>query len=150
MSPTDALTVETIVELTQDIWASLLADDHGIEHVPTGETGDMTATVAIAGAWNGTAALHCSSRAGRHAASAMFDLADDELGDDEIRDAVGELINVMGGNIKGLLPGPTQLSLPTVHSEEGFTMPGHLALAYEVTFSWLDEPVVFSLWTEED
>ena len=31
-----------------------------------------------------------------------------------MRDAVGELANMVGGNIKALMPGSCQLSLPTV------------------------------------
>jgi chemotaxis protein CheX len=33
---------------------------------------------------------------------------------DEVRDALGELTNVIGGNVKALFPGPSRISLPTV------------------------------------
>ena len=32
----------------------------------------------------------------------------------EINDAIGEVANMIGGNVKALMPAPSQLSLPTV------------------------------------
>jgi chemotaxis protein CheX len=40
--------------------------------------------------------------------------ADEAPSGEEIRDALGELTNVIGGNVKALFPGPSALSLPTV------------------------------------
>ncbi len=142
---TSSLTAETIVEMTQGIWTTLLADEG---HLLAGgeDGGEMSATVSMSGAWNGTACLTCSESAARRAAGLMFDLPDEELGGNEISDAMGELINVVGGNIKGILPGPTELSLPTLH-DGPFEVPGHLELGYKVLFTWLDEPVVVTVWT---
>ena len=146
---TSTLTTETIVEMTQEIWTALLADDGNLH--PGGRGGgELSATVSISGAWNGTACLTCSETAARHAAGVMFGMTDDEISRDEVFDAIGELINVVGGNIKGILPGPTELSLPSVHADEPFEVPGHLQLGYNVTFTWLDEPVVVTVWTEDD
>ncbi len=145
---TSALTSETLVEMTQEIWTVLLSDEGDL--LPGGvDGGEMSATISLSGAWNGTACLTCSRSAARRAASLMFELPDDELSGDEIADALGELINVVGGNIKGILPGPTDLSLPTLH-EGPFQVPGHLELAYKVLFTWLDEPVVVTVWTDAD
>ncbi len=63
-------------------------------------------------------------------------------------EAVGELINVVGGNIKGLVPGPSMLSLPSVSEEGQRALPQHLELAQEVRFSWMAEPVVVTVWTD--
>jgi chemotaxis protein CheX len=49
----------------------------------------------------------------------MFDLEPEAVTLDETRDALGELTNMMGGNLKALLPGPSRLSLPTVVEESG-------------------------------
>lgn len=142
---TPKVTVDAIAVVTRDIFATVLADGGDLLSGDRG-SGEIVSTVEITGAWNGTVCLSCSVVAGRHAASAMFDMEDSELSPAEISDAVGELVNMVGGNIKSLLPGPTQLSLPTVHSEGPFELPGHLELANEVMFSWTAEPVVVTLW----
>ena len=143
---TGALTSETLVEITREIWTALLADEGHL--LPGGVGGgEISAAVSLTGACNGTACLTCSRGAARRAASLMFELPDEELTGDEIDDAMGELINVVGGNIKGVLPGPTSLSLPSVQ-EGPFHAPGHLDLGYKVLFTWLDEPVAVTVWTD--
>ena len=44
----------------------------------------------------------------------MFDIEPAEATNDEIRDALGELTSITGGNLKSLMPGPSQLSIPAV------------------------------------
>ena len=38
------------------------------------------------------------------------------LEDEDVADALGELANVVGGNVKAVLPGPSVLGLPEVGS----------------------------------
>ena len=44
----------------------------------------------------------------------LFDRAEREVSLDDVRDALGEITNMIGGNVKALLPTPSRLSLPTV------------------------------------
>ena len=144
------LTTELVSQVTQEIWSAMLAADSESPLLP-GDLGsnEVVAQIHISGEWNGTVCLHCSSLAARHATSAMFGLPDEELTAADVQDAVGELVNVVGGNIKGLVDGPSELSLPVVTIEGPATqLLGHLELAQEVRFSWMAEPVVVSVWTE--
>jgi chemotaxis protein CheX len=144
------LNTETVAQLTQEIWAALLAADGLPELVPGELPGkEVLAMAEISGEWNGTVCLSCSKTAARHATRTMFGLEDEELTQADITDAVGELVNVVGGNIKSLVPGPSVLSLPRVsEGDEGQSLLlGHLELAQEVRFSWMAEPVVVSVWT---
>jgi chemotaxis protein CheX len=142
------LTTETIADLTQEVWNALLAEDRG-PLVPDEVMGeDVVAMATITGEWNGTVCVSCSRVAARHATSAMFGMEDAELTADEINDAVGELVNVVGGNIKSLVPGPSVLGLPTVVEGTPVRLPTHLQLTHEVRFSWMAEPVVVSVWTD--
>lgn len=72
----------------------------------------LTACVHIVGAWEGAVAIRCSLRLAHQAARVMFSC--EEPQPDEVRDALGELVNMTGGNLKALLPGPCSLSLPVV------------------------------------
>ena len=52
----------------------------------------------------------------------MFGLGAGAAPDAEaVRDALGELTNILGGNLKALLPGPCHLGLPTVGSGQDFS-----------------------------
>ena len=49
----------------------------------------------------------------REIAGRMFSIAPEEVKEDDIRDALSELANIIAGNVKALLPAPSHLSLPT-------------------------------------
>ncbi len=74
----------------------------------------MTGIVQISGGFSGAIHLICGRSVIRAAAAQMFSVEEKELVDDDLRDALGELTNMVGGNVKTLLPGSESLSLPTV------------------------------------
>lgn len=49
----------------------------------------------------------------------MFAADPGTLQEDEISDAVGEIVNMIGGNVKGMHEGDSLLSLPCVSEQEG-------------------------------
>lgn len=70
--------------------------------------------VGIAGNWDGAVIVDCSPAVAAELASIMFGLAPGEVQRDHIEDTLGELANMIGGNLKALLAPPCTLSLPTV------------------------------------
>ena len=46
--------------------------------------------------------------------AAMFGISGDEVSGADVEDALGELTNMMAGNIKALMPGQNHLGLPVV------------------------------------
>jgi chemotaxis protein CheX len=109
-------TDEQIVGITQDVWSSFTGKVIGSapEEVAL-DAGDVNVgRAAVTGDWQGCVLLACPTQLARTAASAMFDLPAERLTDDEVADALGELTNMIGGNIKSLLPQPGRLSMPAV------------------------------------
>jgi chemotaxis protein CheX len=103
-----------IEEITRTLWATLFdlpLVRVSAASIPPGET--VTACVQIVGAWRGAVVLRCSLPLARVLSEQMFQ-ADEPLTLAELRDAIGELANVIGGNVKALFPGPSQISLPAV------------------------------------
>jgi chemotaxis protein CheX len=74
----------------------------------------LTGCVHIDGAWNGAALVECELPLARRMTAVLFDRAEGDVSLDDVRDALGELTNMVGGNVKALLPAPSRLSLPTV------------------------------------
>ncbi|HWP05261.1 MAG TPA: chemotaxis protein CheX [Polyangiaceae bacterium] len=70
--------------------------------------------VTISGGWRGSVILGCTPSLARNAAAAMFGKTPAETEPDEIKDAFGELTNMVGGNFKTLLEGDCRLSVPNV------------------------------------
>jgi chemotaxis protein CheX len=73
-----------------------------------------TAVIHIGGGFDGGVRLRCSRNLVRRAAAVMFDRSVERLSRDDERDVIGELANVVAGNIKALLPGRNSLSLPII------------------------------------
>ena len=48
----------------------------------------------------------------------MFGIEIDETTPDQVNDALGELVNIVSGNIKSFLPEPSHLSLPSGTAKE--------------------------------
>ncbi len=119
------LTQVDLHQIAADIWAAIL----GLELKPnpavdTHEPGEriVTGNVQITGDWSGAVTVQCSERLARHAAALMFGMDDAEVAEDEVTDTMGELANMTGGNVKSLLTGSCQLSLPSVTSGIDYTL----------------------------
>ena len=103
-----------IESITRTIWATLF--DLSLELGHEGATGaepSVTSCVQIDGAWHGALVMMCPMPLARTLTAQMFQ-AESTPDLDEVRDALGELANMLGGNVKALLPAPSQISLPAV------------------------------------
>jgi chemotaxis protein CheX len=143
-----AVTADQVVEIARDVWSSFLGME--LEPVPddlapTGAT--VTGCVHVSGEWNGSVFLQCSAEHATAAAEAMFMAEPGSLGEDEVGDALGELTNMVGGNVKSLLPEPSRLSIPSVARGESYTVrvPG-ASLVDAVTLLGPAGPVSISVW----
>lgn len=108
---------DDIRSITENVWTTMLGLE--VEDAAgwpgAGETPDvLTGFVRITGAWGGAVVLHCPTPLARRIAATIFDVEPDKVSAVQVVDALGELVNMTGGNIKGLLPQPSKLSLPTV------------------------------------
>jgi len=122
------ITTDTLHEVVDSVWVSMLGLDmapSGSEYNPNGDK-QLTGCVTITGTWQGAVMIELPEPLARVAAATMFGLTDDELGDEEVLDSLGELANMIGGNIKGLIEGDCKLSLPTVAEGGNFkvSLPG--------------------------
>jgi chemotaxis protein CheX len=70
--------------------------------------------IGISGSWDGAVILDCAPDVAVELATLMFDLPLTAIDRTHIEDTLGELANMVGGNLKCLLPPPCSLSLPTV------------------------------------
>ncbi len=141
--------IETeIAEYTESIWSSTLelnvvpSDE---EFIPEGKENTLAACVQITGSWEGTVAVVCPMKLAKKVSAIMFGIDESSAGKEEIQDAIGELANMTGGNIKSLLPEPCYLSLPAVAvTNTGFHVPGS-ELVTQINFKCDDSLFTVSL-----
>jgi CheY-specific phosphatase CheX len=129
---------EEIYQITATIWETAIG--LRIEPGSSGSIGNRprstAACIQITGAWNGAILLDCPAEVGRLAASIMFSSDPANVTIADLQDAVAELVNMIGGNFKALLPETCFLSLPAVVEGGDYSarVPGSTLLG-RVTFT---------------
>jgi len=135
MPVTDA----AFLRIIEDTWNSTLGfqvDGPALADLPL--VGTFTVCVKITGAWDGEVRLHCPKPLAQLIAVAFFQVEIEKVGSDEILDALSELIHIVGGNVKAMLPQPVTLSLPSLldpadwaHTTPQWQMVSRLTLSSE-------------------
>ncbi|MDQ2650676.1 MAG: chemotaxis protein CheX [Actinomycetota bacterium] len=117
---------DDLAGLGDAIWTSILGTPAlpSCDPAPTGLR-SVTACVHISGSWDGTVSVSLPWGLAEEVAATMFGLPAAELTTAEVLDAVGELANIAGGNVKGMVDGASDLSLPVVSEGTGnVSVPG--------------------------
>jgi CheY-specific phosphatase CheX len=145
---------EDILAITESIWSAMvgLSVDRVDPDVVRQRAGTTFAgCVHVTGAWKGAIALHCSESLARRVAAAIFDVDAAVATISQTQDAVGELVNMTGGNLKALLPEPSQLSLPTVAQGRDFTarVPGS-RMTGQMAFECQGEPLLVTVLERDE
>lgn len=140
-------------QITEDTWKIVLGEELQLlpGHLAPNEIPDPIATCAnITGDWDLAVVLYCSAKVAHHAATAMFGAAEANTTIDDIHDAMCELINIIAGNLKGILSGSTHLALPNLVKGSDFKLmfPRHVLLS-EAHFGYRDEPLLVMLLGED-
>jgi chemotaxis protein CheX len=110
-----------IREATLNVFSTMLGlefevGEAFIEEDPPGPSEGVLALIGLAGTWAGSGTFSCSAEMARRLSSALL-MADYESVNDDVLDAIGEVTNMVLGNVKTALEdklGPMGLSIPTV------------------------------------
>ncbi len=92
----------------EQVWGSMLFT--AIEPWPEGTVPELgsgvQAQIELRGDWNGRIVLTCDTEVATQIAGAMLGApAEEIIPDEDVNDAVGEVLNVVGGSVKGALGG---------------------------------------------
>lgn len=74
----------------------------------------VTAAVYFAGTWRGAVLLECTRPQALEFTHRLMSIDPPKSIDDDVRDALGELANILAGNLKSVLPSGIGLSMPSV------------------------------------
>jgi chemotaxis protein CheX len=82
----------------------------------------VTAAVYFAGSWRGAVLLECTRCQALTFAQLLMSIGPPATVDDDVRDALGELANMLAGNLKSVLPPGVVLSMPSVIEGSDYTL----------------------------
>lgn len=142
----ELLAPEDILGIAGDLWASYLGDEP-TPSVPGLVTPETSASVSIVGEWNGLVVITTSVLGARLVASVLLETPEDEVTGEDVTDAFGELVNIVGGNVKSALPGPSSLSLPLVSQGEVSIGARGVQIVAEAALEWYSELFEITVWS---
>lgn len=141
---------EDLELLIGEVWSSHVDDRDGLEPAPphpwSAEPGPSatpcwSGAVSVTGLWQALIAVDLAELSAHALARGMLGLDEgEEPNRADLNDAVGELANIVGGNVKSLMPGHHDLSLPLVANTllEGAA---ELVPQLVLDLAWRGEPV---------
>ena len=140
-----SVTSSDLQTIATDVWTSFLATGSSpVVGEPEPPTGDdlVVGSILIHGAWRGRVTLELAGATAETVATVMFDGA---VNPDDVVDAVGELVIMIGGNVKSLMPAPCTLGLPVVGRDRRAGEPDEVELC-RADLSWDGAAVRVRVW----
>ena len=141
---TELIDEATVQGIAEEAWSALVGDEEFLVPLPGGLPEDaISSWVEIVGPWNGAVVLTTGrSTAEELSRCLLAEHAPPVLEDEDVEDALGELANVVGGNVKAVLPGPSVLGLPEVGTAPE---PGHPADICRVDVLWRGQSLTITV-----
>jgi chemotaxis protein CheX len=124
-SITELLDEATVQSIAEEAWSALVGEEEVLLPLAGGPADDaISSWVEIVGPWTGTVVITTGRGTAEELSRCLLkEHAPPVLDAEDIEDGLGELANVVGGNVKAVLPGPSVLSLPEVGDAPGATDP---------------------------
>ena len=116
--PTDSsveILPSELAQIVESVFGTMMSLEVGESGTPWFPSGDrLTSVVHLAGDWNGAVLLECSRGQACRFAGRFLSMDPPDGVDDVVRDVLGELANMIGGNLKCVLTRGIRLSMPSV------------------------------------
>jgi len=106
---------DLVTDTVQSIFATMIGIDVSVVDAQLPHKGDrLTSSVSLEGEWNGVISFECSRTHACQIAGHFLAVDPPNEVNDDVRDVLGELANMIGGNIKSAISSDVRLSLPSV------------------------------------
>ena len=141
---TELIDEPTVQSIAEDAWIALVGEDEYLLPVPVELPADVISSwVDVVGPWTGSVVLTTGRQTAAELTRALLgDTAPELLEHEDVADAFGEIANVVGGNVKAALPGPSGLSLPDVGDAPAVRNPEDVC---RIDVLWRGEPLAISV-----
>jgi CheY-specific phosphatase CheX len=142
----DTAVAEQVLTIADELFTAMITGEPGSVRVHGGpvELGDpVHAWVDVSGGFAARAMLSTEATTASDLARLLLGMTPDEtVSWEDLVDAFGEMANVVGGNVKSMLPEQGVLSLPQVSHD----FPGGTGDLHRVDLDWAGKALVISIW----
>jgi chemotaxis protein CheX len=119
----EAVSLNVVIKIVESIFLTMMDVEVSVSESASVPAGDrITAAVYLEGDWNGAVSIECSHPQACSFAGSFLGMDAPEIVDDDVRDALGELANMIGGNIKSVIGTDIRLSMPSVIDGNDYTV----------------------------
>jgi chemotaxis protein CheX len=109
------LNAEMMAQTVEAVFLAMMDLEVSLGATPWAPTNDqLTSAVHLSGAWNGALLFECDRRQACQFAGRFLSMDPPDVVTDDVRDVLGELANMIGGNIKSAVAAGVSLSMPSV------------------------------------
>ena len=135
-----------LTQVTRDVGETMLGLPLSDAVLAADDGPRLAAFVRITGDDNLIVEIETVHEVAQAFACRMFSLAPAEVNEPELRDALGEVVNMIGGNIKGIFCGEFDLSIPRVEDRINSDLMNS-TIATSIRLSYGGMPFVIRLLT---
>jgi len=137
-----------LASIVSDVWEAFMLGEVEVRPAPVGAPGPLTcASVCLSGAWEGVVMVESGPEAADLLSATLLGLEPGQALEADIADTLGEIANVVGGNLKSALPGPTLLSLPVVTTGSSPATVKDAVQACSVGLHWAGHALRVVVWS---
>jgi len=112
---TAEIEIADVASIVQDIFSTMMDLSVCKVEGPITPPGDrLTSSVYLEGSWKGAVSVECSRQQACDFAGRFLASDPPPAVDDDVRDVMGEIVNMIGGNFKASLGSDVRLSVPSV------------------------------------
>lgn len=148
---------QEIITATQEVFSTMLMMDIAGEDLSAADRSaiqsNMTSMIGLGGGIRGMLAVHCPAAIAKSITGSFLGMEIDEL-DDDVKDAIGEIANMVAGNLKIAYANADvniELAIPTSVIGESFRISGisgatrhYIAFQLDSGFFWVELMYVLS------
>ncbi len=112
-----------VAQIVESVFETMLSLE-AVENGPAwfADESRVSASVHLSGDWNGAVLIECDRSQACRFAGRFLSMEPPESLDDDSRDVLGELANMIGGNLKSILTPGIRLSMPSVVDGSSFNL----------------------------
>jgi chemotaxis protein CheX len=109
------IVTEDLVRIVESVFGTMMQLEVVPGRTPWSPSGQrLISAVELAGEWNGAVMLECDRPLACRFAGRFLAMEPPAAPDEVVHDVLGELANMVGGNLKCLFTGKVRLSMPSV------------------------------------
>jgi chemotaxis protein CheX len=109
------LNAEMLAQTVESVFLNMMNLEVSPGETPWNPSHDqLTSAVHLSGIWNGALLFECDQRQACRFAGRFLSMDPPDTVNDDVRDVLGELANMIGGNMKSAVASGLSLSMPSV------------------------------------